>query len=200
MPRRRRRARPRGEADKADGRLSLPLCPLLFTWLRFKSCLLARSDCTCPKSPLEWERLVHVRFSAKAAAAAERPLVVSMVDDAAAAAACGVVSPSANDPPLPPEVAAVLLPSGGHKANALRQIVAAEDGGNVCLASLWMFVPPSNNNNFYIPPTLTTMNRERKIRTVSHIITTVVWFTFYLVTINLKSLPTTPTSHSSSPR
>ena len=108
-----------------------------------------------------------------------------MVDDAAAA--CGVVSPSANDPPLPPEVAAVLLPSGGHKANALRQIVAAEDGGNVCLASLWMFVPPHKNNNFYIPPTLTTMNRERKIRTVSHKINTVVWFTFYLATINLRA-------------
>ena len=66
----------------------------------------------------------------------ERPLVVSMVDDAAAAG--GVVSPSANDPPLPPQVAAVLLPSGEHKANALRQLVAAEDGGNVRLAFDWI--------------------------------------------------------------
>ena len=123
---------------------------------------------------MEWERLVHVRFSAKAAAVAERPLVVSMVDDAAAAAAaCGVVSPSANDPPLPPEVAAVLLPSGGHKANALRQIVAAEDGGNDCLASLRLFVPPPNHN-IHILPTLTTMNRERKRRTVLILINTVV--------------------------
>ena len=66
-------------------------------------------------------------------------MVVSMVDDAAAAG--GVVSPSANDPPLPPQVAAVLLPSGEHKANALRQLVAAEDGGNVRLAFGWVFVP-----------------------------------------------------------
>ena len=73
---------------------------------------------------------------------------MSMVEEAEAAAGAaawaapgGVVSPSANDPPLPPQVAAVLLPSGERKANALRQLVAAEDGGNVRLAFGWIFVP-----------------------------------------------------------
>ena len=69
-----------------------------------------------------------------------------MVDEGAgAAAAGGGVSPSANDPPLPPQVAAVLLPSGEHKANALRQLVAAEDGGKVTLLAFgWIFVPFPN--------------------------------------------------------
>ena len=89
---------------------------------------------------------------------------MSMVEEAEAAAGAaagaapgGVVSPSANDPPLPPQVAAVLLPSGERKANALRQLVAAEDGGNV--SSDWLSVgflcrltKPFPHNNKYREP------------------------------------------------